>query len=730
MADKWPIALAETDVGLVREKNEDNHRVDRIADGWLLVVCDGMGGHLGGQMASEIAVNVIWERIVQGLRSPDANPMQLLWDAIVDANNRVYAEAQANAELRNMGTTVVIVLVRHGKAYVAHVGDSRVYLMRNGELSQVTRDHAKVQMMLEQGILSPEEAENHPDKNVILKAVGHKPELEPEVQGSPIPVQKGDTFLLCSDGLTDVVSDPEIEEALFLEPELVVTELIDLAKERGAPDNVTVAIFQQSQPRRSRGGLSPALRKVGLAFAATLILGAVAFGAYYLGQQSGDSADGADRPKVASATKTDDSGSKEQSLPGLRPAEDVKTAAEKALPVEEERVVIPPKPAQDQGLLNRMAQVEPKKPDVLVEPEVGAQAEDVVGESMMVLELLIPGSVEQCARTDFQDDDVFVNTREFLKHLLDARRLRTRAGEGEQAAVRLREATRALLRARDRFRELTPQDEQLAAFLDCCKANLREQRKLVWEFHQKDGGVWRKHWSCSSLGALRTSYTSVSVNLNIEAESTGFGVLSDNKVLERVKFCGGYNVARGRVKKLIEQGEGALAEDKYEEALDYLNKALDARSGYTLSSETKKIDDLKAATTEKQRQAEERRKARDQAIDALKSARESAQKLFDKKKYEAVIEKLEPAIQAANSAGLGPEYLKRSKELMNKAKTALEDSKPDDTAPPAAPSEPDVSSQSASVPEPDVKPQPAASPEPDVKPQPAPTSSDADVTQL
>ena len=292
MEDIYPLATGTTDKGLVREKNEDHYFVEPIPGGWLLVVCDGMGGHLGGQMASEIAVNTLREAIEGCLKDGgESDIRQILWDALVKANGAIHRMGQSSADYHNMGTTAAVVLVLGTLAYVAHVGDSRVYMLRDGELSQITTDHSKVQEMIEHEIINEEQAKKHPDAHKLTKALGIKPEVDPEVMGEPIQIRKGDSFLLCSDGLTDVVEDDEIHELLFLPPDEAMDNMVLLAKERGAPDNITIAIYRNSPPkkprrRRASGALfqRTVVRRVLQGAAVLVLLAAVAAVAFYLGR--------------------------------------------------------------------------------------------------------------------------------------------------------------------------------------------------------------------------------------------------------------------------------------------------------------------------------------------------------------------------------------------------------------------------------------------------------------
>ncbi|MEZ4334854.1 MAG: Stp1/IreP family PP2C-type Ser/Thr phosphatase [Myxococcota bacterium] len=238
-----------SDVGRLRSVNEDSCDSFVGPDGArLLVVADGMGGHRGGATASREAVAAIGRVFeARGAEAPD----RTLLRAIDEANARIFALAEADPELAGMGTTVVALLVDGGgRAAVAHVGDSRCYRWRSGRLEPLTVDHSVVAEMLRRGVLTPEEAAFHPRRNEILRSVGVLPAVETEV--SPVALEPGDWFLLCSDGLCGVVSDAEIELVLARAPSAddAVQDLVELANAAGGPDNVTVQILSVDAGRR------------------------------------------------------------------------------------------------------------------------------------------------------------------------------------------------------------------------------------------------------------------------------------------------------------------------------------------------------------------------------------------------------------------------------------------------------------------------------------------------
>jgi serine/threonine protein phosphatase PrpC len=231
---------AVTDSGVVRDHNEDSwgEFLDPSSGFELFVVCDGMGGHVGGETASREAVAKIGEVFLSG----DGAPEEVLRAAFQAANAHVHALAGQNPELSGMGTTGVGLLIGGTQtAWVVHVGDSRAYLLRDGRIHKLTEDHSLVAQMVRDGVLAPDEAKDHPMRNEIVRSIGIEPELEAEV--SRIGVEPGDRFLLCSDGLTEVVPDEDISALLdrYAAAE-AATHLLELANSRGAPDNVTVQV--------------------------------------------------------------------------------------------------------------------------------------------------------------------------------------------------------------------------------------------------------------------------------------------------------------------------------------------------------------------------------------------------------------------------------------------------------------------------------------------------------
>jgi len=234
-----------TDVGLKRGHNEDNFLINEELN--LFVVADGMGGHAGGEYASAIAVNTV-EEIVSSMAvggdevdDPIELTRQKLTHAIRLSGRRIFEKAREQTEFHGMGTTVVVVLVENGNAFVAHVGDSRVYLLRDGAIEQVTEDHSLIAEKIRHGLITPEEAKNHRMRNVITRSLGYQEDVEVDLTVRAI--RRGDQYLLCSDGLSGHVEDEEMANLLLSNsPQNAARKLVVLACDRGGDDNITTVI--------------------------------------------------------------------------------------------------------------------------------------------------------------------------------------------------------------------------------------------------------------------------------------------------------------------------------------------------------------------------------------------------------------------------------------------------------------------------------------------------------
>ena len=235
----------DTHVGLVRSSNQDSLRFGALDNGgYYAVVCDGMGGANGGNVASNIAVDVISARIVDGFANGAApRPDHLLESAMAAANIEIFDKAQSDATYEGMGTTVVAVIVFGKDAYISHVGDSRVYLYRDGAVTQVTRDHSVVQEMIESGQLTEEQARSHPRKHFITRALGVS--VMEEGEFDELELEPTDKLLLCTDGLTNMVDDGSLSE--LLHNGATVDILIQSALDGGGTDNITAVLMEQGE---------------------------------------------------------------------------------------------------------------------------------------------------------------------------------------------------------------------------------------------------------------------------------------------------------------------------------------------------------------------------------------------------------------------------------------------------------------------------------------------------
>jgi len=251
-------SFSGTDVGKKRGANEDTYGDQKTINGHVFVVCDGMGGHVGGARASGMAVSSILEYFA---REPIENIIIGIDKAISFANEQIYATALNEPEYKGMGTTVTVSVIKDAEVFIGHVGDSRIYLKSNGKLNRITKDHSKVQELLDRNLITNTQAENHKEKNIILKALGIKPEVEATVCPVSLKLTKGDVLLMCSDGLSDLVNDKQMEAMINCDDlKGSVSSLIDKANNNGGPDNITatliaiaesvhpVSVFQEFNP--------------------------------------------------------------------------------------------------------------------------------------------------------------------------------------------------------------------------------------------------------------------------------------------------------------------------------------------------------------------------------------------------------------------------------------------------------------------------------------------------
>ena len=250
-------AVGLTDTGKVREHNEDSIALD--GDIGLFVLADGMGGYNAGEVASGMATSLIADGIqeewkpadVQRLSREEAKALseKLIREQIGRANNAIFTTSQNNPECAGMGTTLVVCLFYDNFMTVAHIGDSRLYRLRGDAMEQITRDHSLLQEQLDSGLITPEEAKLSQNKNLVTRALGIDPTVEPEIH--VYETQVGDSYLLCSDGLSDMVEDEEIRLTLITlrsNPNLTVQQLVQAANDNGGRDNISAVLIRVAEP--------------------------------------------------------------------------------------------------------------------------------------------------------------------------------------------------------------------------------------------------------------------------------------------------------------------------------------------------------------------------------------------------------------------------------------------------------------------------------------------------
>jgi PPM family protein phosphatase len=227
-------AAMVTDLGLVRSNNEDSAHIGPR----LVAVADGMGGLPAGEEASDLVIRAL---APLDDAADDADPLELLTAAVEDGNNRVADKVDEDPVREGMGTTVTALLLSDGRLGLVHVGDSRCYLLHDGVLEQVTRDDTLVQSLVDRGALTPAQARAHPQRSLVTQAVQGRPMT---ISGGILEVRDGDRYMLCSDGLSDVVTDEAIAQALASYPEAqeCAEQLVKLAVQAGGPDNITVIV--------------------------------------------------------------------------------------------------------------------------------------------------------------------------------------------------------------------------------------------------------------------------------------------------------------------------------------------------------------------------------------------------------------------------------------------------------------------------------------------------------
>ena len=242
---------AHSDVGVVRSDNEDNFLM--LADRGIFIVADGMGGHAAGEVASEMAVGII-SREVGNLRgATDEEISRRVHRAMIAANAAIFERTLTEQDKRGMGTTATLLALMSGRYVIGHVGDSRAYLLRDGRMLQLTKDHSYVQEQVDAGLLTPDQARVHPYSNVITRCVGAGSDVVPDVYFGDL--HTGDLLLLASDGLTGMLEDPDLSRILKSEgtPQSWVDEMIAEANRRGGLDNITAIIVRIDSTESTSG---------------------------------------------------------------------------------------------------------------------------------------------------------------------------------------------------------------------------------------------------------------------------------------------------------------------------------------------------------------------------------------------------------------------------------------------------------------------------------------------
>jgi len=242
---------ARTDVGMIRSGNEDNFEVDANASRGIFIVADGMGGHAAGEVASEMAVQIVLRELKDVSDVTDGSVTKVLGDSLRLANRAIHDRTITEVDKQGMGTTASVLVLADGRYLIGQVGDSRIYLLRDGGLKQLTKDHSYVQEQVDLGNLTPEQARYHPYSNVITRCVGASPDVEPDLYAGE--AKTGDVFLVASDGLTGMVDDRRLAQLLMsrAEPERKVQALISEANGRGGLDNITAIVVHVDETSES-----------------------------------------------------------------------------------------------------------------------------------------------------------------------------------------------------------------------------------------------------------------------------------------------------------------------------------------------------------------------------------------------------------------------------------------------------------------------------------------------
>ena len=246
---------ARTDVGIVRSGNEDNYLM--LSDRGIFIVADGMGGHAAGEVASEMAVRIISRELGSLRGQTDEQVGERLRQSIRAANEAIFGRTLAEHDKRGMGTTATVMVLFSRRYLIGQVGDSRAYLLRDGDLLQLTKDHSYVQEQVDAGLLTPEQARTHPYSNVITRCVGANEDVAPDIYFGNL--ERGDVVLLASDGLTGMLEDQQLATIMSAEenPETCVNKMIADANRRGGLDNITAIVIRVDDVEAQNTGEMP-----------------------------------------------------------------------------------------------------------------------------------------------------------------------------------------------------------------------------------------------------------------------------------------------------------------------------------------------------------------------------------------------------------------------------------------------------------------------------------------
>ena len=229
-------------VGFIRTENEDSLGVFKIDNGLLTIVCDGLGGNNAGEVASQLAVGIVYNHFKDSLKN---NYLERIKSSVIEANKIIYNKATSDSDLKGMSTTVEIIFIKDNRAYWGHIGDSRIYIFVDDKLTQITKDHSFVQRLVDEGILSKEEADVHPNRNIITRALGDTIPVEVDLNIIDIHPQKEVFFFVCTDGVNGVIDNKELQEIFKLNDiDNISHKISNLVEERGAPDNFSFVLIK------------------------------------------------------------------------------------------------------------------------------------------------------------------------------------------------------------------------------------------------------------------------------------------------------------------------------------------------------------------------------------------------------------------------------------------------------------------------------------------------------